>query len=201
MGTVYFKKGNSLNGRTRHVVVKRITFFLPPIIGAIFGVWASGGFGYAAMRLFSRPGPIPGLFAALVVPLAIERLSFRLSDERLIVVPWCAAAYALIGLVLQRAVRRLPGAFQDPGGRRLVRRFVFYFAAIGYLLPLCWYGLSPSLGQAGVDLLPPVVCFLYVFDAHPGVGTFIFVCPVNAAFLSLLGWIVGRAFRRGAQST
>ncbi len=110
--------------------------------------------------------------------------------------------YGMAGYILGRALRRLPPKQQDPDGHELARRFIFYFAAVGYLLPVWFYGVGyfGPLGKPVFVFIYGISCPTCAFDAHPGLGAFFVGGPINAAYLGFLGWVIGRAFRRGPSS-
>jgi predicted membrane metal-binding protein len=110
-----------------------------------------------------------------------------------------AGIYAAIGCVLGRALRPQPPKVQGPGRGRLVRRFVLYFAAFGYAVAVWNDGFEVAHQVWGpVRHFLWTACLTCAYDAHPGaVGTLLFDGPINAAVFAGLGWLVGRAFRRG----
>ncbi len=167
-------------------------------------------FSFAALGLLLSLWGILFRFAPLESPSIrqlFETLSFEtpliwlgVSGVPLLLWPFVMAGiYGITGFVLGRALRRLPPKQRDPDGHKLTRRFIFYFAAVGYLLPVWFYGVGyfGPLGQPFFTFIYGMACPTCAFDAHPRLGAFFFAGPINAAFLGFFGWVIGRAFRRG----
>ena len=168
------------------------------VAGLLLGVWAAGGFRF--LPIPSGPRFVGLLLLDLAVPPAVLGFSLRLSHPLLVLVPYCAAVYSLVGFVVGRALRPLPDAARDPRGRRMVRRFVLYFAGAGYLLPVWYYAFHyfAPVGSTPIGSLLFAACVLCIYADGGGRTAWLLVtvCPANAVILGAIGWMVGRAFRR-----
>jgi hypothetical protein len=119
----------------------------------------------------------------------------------LLLLPYNAVVYAAFGYVLGRALRRLPDAAQDPRGHGMVRWVVVCFALAGEAIAV-WYQMYlffPLDGQLeiiGRFLFFSCASCFYDEGLHGWVEAIASWGPPNALFMGLVGWAVGRAFRR-----
>jgi hypothetical protein len=120
--------------------------------------------------------------------------------------PVNAAVYAALGWLAGRALRRLPPRAQDPHGYQVTKRVIVCFAVVGFTIAAWWYlfMFEPLYRWwlLGDELL---YCVCVSCKSGHGAGTpslgmllwlLLFWGPANASFFGMIGWVVGRAFRR-----
>jgi len=127
-------------------------------------------------------------------------------ESLLLRAPVNAAVYAALGWLAGRALRRLPPQAQDPRGYQLTKRVVICFAVVGSTIAAWYYFFLfvPVAGWSllGVELLE-AACIsckegypIGIRDVGSWIGTLLLWGPMNASFFGMIGWAVGRAFRR-----
>lgn len=168
--------------------------------------FAAGGFLFALWDLEFNFDPLPwGGLRHLFRELSFEVPAFFWfggTGWSSLFWPLCAAGfYAGVGYVVGRAFRRLPSRRDDPRGHSLVKRFVLYFAALGYVLVLWGEGLhlAPLRSEAVGGVLW-YACQTCIGGAS-GWGVPLILAPVNALIYAGLGLVIGRAFRRTRSAT